>query len=94
VVGYFSAAAFVQFLHRNIAITFLVTVSFTFVYEWMTYGLTRLFDVTAFGWRTVLSTSLESMIVNGVLLLLLYPLLTKWFTGRSRRKYSDPAETA
>jgi rod shape-determining protein MreD len=87
VIGYFSAAAFLQFLHRNIAITFLITMAFTFIYEWMTYGLTRLFDVTSFGWSTVLSTSLQDMIVNGVLLLLLYPILTRWFSGSSKRKY-------
>lgn len=89
VIGYFSAAAFLQFLHKNIAISFLITMAFTFVYEWMTYGLTRLFNVTSFGWSNVLSTSLEDMVVNGVLLLLLYPILTKWFSQLSKRKYKS-----
>lgn len=89
VIGYFSATTFLQFLHRNVAITFLVTIVSTFVHEWLTYGLTRMFDVTAFTWTSVLSVSLRQMIVNGILLLLLYPFLTKWFSHPMRNRYGD-----
>ncbi len=75
VIAYFAATIFQQFLHRSLALTFFLTVCFTFVEKWMTYGLTRLFDVTAYRADAVLRQSLQEMIVNGVFLLLLYPLL-------------------
>jgi rod shape-determining protein MreD len=89
VVGYFAATAFMQFLHRNIAITFLITVIFTFIHVWITYGMTRMFDVTAYSGSVVLTKSLWQMIMNGILVLLFYPWMTKWFTDRSRGKYAD-----
>ena len=94
-IGYFSAAAFAQFMHRNVAITFLVSVVFTFIYVWLTYGLTRMFDVTGADIHSVLLLSLTEMIVNGLVLLLLYPWLTKWLTPRRNRQYGESdADTA
>jgi len=87
VVGYFSAAAFSQFLHKNVAITFLVTVAFTFIHVWITYGMTRMFDVTAYSWRYVLSHALAQMMMNGVLLLLLYAPVKKWIQPKSQGRY-------
>jgi len=89
VVGYFSGAAFQQFLHKNLPITLFVTVFFTFVVQWVSYGLTRMFGVTAYSWQTVLSHSLFETIVNGVALVLLYPWCISLFTDRVKRKYSS-----
>ncbi|MCL6453160.1 MAG: rod shape-determining protein MreD [Alicyclobacillus sp.] len=88
-VGYFAAAVLTQFIQRNIAVTFIVGAVCTFVYDWLTYGMTRLFGVTYFGWRGVMSLSLEQMMVNGILLLILYPLCVRWFTRRDGRRYSE-----
>ncbi len=90
VIGYFAGTAFMQFLHRNVAITFLITVLFTFVHVWVTYGMTRMFDVTADSGTMVLATSLWQMLVNGIALLLLYPLLTKWLIHPTNNTYADP----
>jgi len=87
-VGYFAATVFSQFLQRNMAITLLVTVGFTFIQEWMTYGLTRLFDVTAFGLSTAMTKTLWQMLINGVFLLVLYPLLSRLLTSK-RLTYKD-----
>jgi rod shape-determining protein MreD len=89
-VGYFAATTFAQFLHRNIAITFLVTVTCTFVFEWVTYGLTRLFDVTAYSWHGVLTLTLEEMIVNGITLLITYPLLIRILSEKTKGRYKRP----
>ncbi len=89
VVGYFAATAFMQFLHRNIAITFLITVIFTFIQVWITYGLTRMFDVTAYSGTVVMTKSLWQMIVNGIVVLLLYPWLPKWFADKAGTKYGE-----
>lgn len=87
IVAYFAGAVFSQFLHRNLAITFLTTLVLTFFHTWVTYGLTRLFDVTADRPPFVLSQSLIAMIINGLLVLMLYPLLTKLFTKRRNSRY-------
>lgn len=92
VIAYFAGALFSQFLHRNLAITFLTSMLFSFIHTWLTYGLTRLFDVTAERWPYVLSQSLVAMIINGILTLMLYPLLTKLFTPRQRSRY-DASQT-
>jgi rod shape-determining protein MreD len=89
VIGYFAGTVFAQFLHRNVAITFLVTISFTFINVWITYGMTRLFDVTAYDWHTVMRHSLAQMIIDGVTLLILYPLLVRLLVDRHRRRYPE-----
>ncbi|MBX5437205.1 MAG: rod shape-determining protein MreD [Alicyclobacillaceae bacterium] len=92
VLGYFAAAAFAQFLQRNLALTFLVTIVCTFVEEWLTFGLTRMFNVTGYAWRTVLAHSLWQMIVNGIVLLLLYSPLVRWLSERPRGRYQPQRE--
>lgn len=87
VVAYFAGAVFSQFLHRNLTITFLTTLVLTFVYTWVTFGLTRLFDVTADSPTYVLSQSFISMLVNGLLVLMLYPLVTRLFLHHKRNRY-------
>lgn len=87
VIGYFAAATFAQFLQRNVALTFLVTIVCTFILQWITYGMTRLFDVTAFSWHAVMSLSFGQMVINGIALLLLYPLLIKLMTNRPLPRY-------
>lgn len=92
VTGYFAASVFGQFLHRNISITFLVVEVFTFVQEWFTFALTRMFGVTAYSWHTVMSQSLWQMMVNGVFFLVLYPLLIRLFRNKPRRRYKENQE--
>ncbi|GEO25826.1 rod shape-determining protein MreD [Alicyclobacillus acidoterrestris] len=87
-IAYFSGALFGQFLHRNLAVTFIDTLMMTFVYTWITYGLTRLFDVTADRPIFVFQQSLVSMMVNGLLVLMLYPLVTRLFTNHKRNRYN------
>lgn len=88
-IAYFAAAIFRQFMHRSLALTFFLTISFTFVQQWLTYGLTRLFDVTGFKVQAVLRHTLMEMIVDGVFLLLLYPLLIRLLEKRTKRRYQD-----
>ncbi|GGI96244.1 hypothetical protein GCM10010885_02360 [Alicyclobacillus cellulosilyticus] len=90
--GYFAAAMFAQFLQRNVALTFLVAIGQTFAFDWVTYGITRLFDMTTSGWRPVLAHSLWDMLVDGICTLLLYPLLTRWFTARGGSRYRTDEE--
>ncbi|WAH38967.1 rod shape-determining protein MreD [Alicyclobacillus dauci] len=90
-VAYFAGAVFSQFLHRNLAITFLTTLVLTFMHMWVTFGLTRLFDVTADRPTFVLSQSLIEMIINGLVVLMLYPLLTRLFMKQSRSRYDVPS---
>lgn len=87
VVGYFAAAAFAQFLHRNFSIAFLITIAFTFIQVWIIFGMTRMFNVTVFSWNTVLSHSFSEMIQNGITLLILYRPLVYWFSARSGGRY-------
>lgn len=91
VVGYFAAVILSQFLHKNIALTLLLSVVCTFGQEWITFGMTRLFGVTAYSWRSVMGLTIGQMIVNGITLLLLYPLLIRWLVTRhnSRYKHTD-----
>jgi rod shape-determining protein MreD len=89
VVGYFAAATFTQFMQRNVAITFFVSVVSTFVIEWMTYGLTRMFDVTGFTWTTVVAESLRQTIENGITLLLLYPILVRICHSPTPSRYAQ-----
>ncbi|GMA60580.1 rod shape-determining protein MreD [Alicyclobacillus fastidiosus] len=86
-VAYFSGAVFGQFLRRNLAVTFINTLIMTFMYTWITYGLTRLFDVTADRPIFVLQQSLITMMINGLLVLMLYPLVTKLFSEGQRNRY-------
>ncbi|MCL6598479.1 MAG: rod shape-determining protein MreD [Alicyclobacillus macrosporangiidus] len=88
VVGYFSAVFFSQFLQRNVALTFVVTVCATFLFEWLTYGMTRLFGVTAYTWQVALALTLQQMIIDGVTLLVLYPILVRWMSDRPRRGFA------
>lgn len=88
-IGYFAASAFGQFLQKNLAITFLMTVLFTFVQEWLTYGLTRLFDITAYSWSTAMTKTVGQMIINGVFLLFLYPLVYRLLVAK-KQSYRDP----
>ncbi len=87
VIAYFAGAAFSQFLHRNVAVTFLITVIATAIQEWFTFGLMRMFEATAYTWQTVLVHSLWQMIQNGLLLLLLYPILTRLFGLKTKPRY-------
>ncbi|MDQ0188320.1 rod shape-determining protein MreD [Alicyclobacillus cycloheptanicus] len=87
VIGYFAAATFSQFLQRNFSIAFMITVVFTFIQMWITFGMTRLFNVTGFSWNTVLADSLSEMIQNGIALLVFYRPLVAWFTGKPRGRY-------
>lgn len=89
VIGYFAASLFAQFLHRNVSITFLVVLLFTFIENWITFALTSLFGGTAYSWHAVLSQLLWQMMVNGIVLLLLYPLLVRFFTDKPHRRYRD-----
>ncbi|MCL6516157.1 rod shape-determining protein MreD [Alicyclobacillus sp.] len=88
VVGYFSAVFFSQFLHRNVAITFVVTVCAAFAFQWLTFGMTRLFGVSAYTWRVALALTLQQMILDGVTLLILYPVLVRWMSDRPRRRFA------
>lgn len=94
VLGYFSGAWFAQFLHRNIAVTFLITVIATFIQQWFTFGLTRMFDATAYTWSGVMAHSLSEMIQNGLLLLLLYPAILRLFGVRTRSAYAKQSTEA
>lgn len=87
VIGYFSAAAVMQFLSKNVAITFFITVVVTFIYEWLTYGMKLMFGVVADPWTSVLTASVKQMIVNGITLLILYPLLHRIFTMPTKSRY-------
>ncbi|GMA55899.1 rod shape-determining protein MreD [Alicyclobacillus sacchari] len=87
IVAYFAAAVFGQFLQRNLAITFFTTVALTFLHTWVTYGLMRLFQLTADPAHYALSQSLQTMIVNGVLVLLLYPVYVRLLRDRRSGRY-------
>lgn len=89
VIAYFAGALFSQFLHRNLAITFLTTLVLTFFHTWITYGLTRLFDVTADRPTFVLSESLVTMMMNGILVLILYPLSIRLLTRQGYSRYDS-----
>lgn len=91
VIGYFGGAWFSQFLHRNVAVTFLLTVIATFVQQWLTFGLTRMFDATLYSLRGITAHSISEMIQNGVLLLLLYPLLIRLFGRKNKPPFSRSA---
>ncbi|MBX6352886.1 MAG: rod shape-determining protein MreD [Thermoflavifilum sp.] len=91
-VGYFAAVLVEQFLHRNLLVTFLATCVLTFAQEWFDAGLTYMLGMAALGLRSVLAASLWHMLVNGLALLVLYPLLRVWLTPRRRSRYSDGAE--
>ena len=94
VVGYFAATAFAQFLQRNVAITFLVTIVFTFLQNWVTYGIASLFGLTSLPWATVLADSLAQMIVNGIALLLLYSPVGKLLFEAHRGRYREDGSDA
>lgn len=91
-VGYFAGAVLSQFIQRSVAIAFITCVTCTFVYDWMTYGMTRLFDVTSYSWHGVMSISLLQMMLNGILLLVLYPLCVRWFASTSENRYGDTGQ--
>lgn len=93
VTGYFASSVFAQFLHRNISITFFVVEVFTFIQQWFTFALNRMFGITNYSWHAVLSQSLWQMMVNGVFLLLLYPLLVRMFRSKPSRRYKDSQES-
>ncbi|GMA52359.1 hypothetical protein GCM10025857_37160 [Alicyclobacillus contaminans] len=88
-IGYFAAAVVAQFMQRNVPLTMLVTVVCTFVQNWLSYGLTRLFDITAYSAHAVLSFALEQMVINGVLLLFLYPLAMRTLVDRGQKRYRE-----
>lgn len=92
-MAYFSAAIFGQFMQRNLAVTFFTTLGLTFVHLWVTYGLTRLFEVTADPPSYVLSQVLVSMIVNGILALMLYPAITRILAPVRRSRYDTTSKT-
>lgn len=87
VLGYFAAATFGQFLQKNVALTLLVTEVCSFLENGITYGMTRLFNVTAYSWRSVLSLTLEQMVINGILLLILFPILVRVFSTKVQYRY-------
>lgn len=87
IVAYFAGAVFSQFMNRNVAITFLTTLALTFLNTWLTFGLTRLFDVTADRSTYVLSQSFIVMMMNGVLVLILYPFFNKLLIPSRKNRY-------
>ncbi len=89
-IGYFAAVILQQFLHRNIAVTFLVVVSCTFIFDWMTYGMTRILAVSSLPLQSVMTHTLAEMIVNGVCLLLLYSGLARWLSDKPKHRYGGP----
>lgn len=93
-VGYFAGAVLSQFIQRSVAVAFITGIICTFVYDWLTYGMTLLFDVTSFSWRGVMSVSLLQMMVNGVVLLILYPFCIRWFTHQGRNRYADSEDSS
>jgi rod shape-determining protein MreD len=93
-VGYFASVLAEQFLQRNLLITFLVTSVLTFAQEWFDYGLTQMLGVTALSARLELAQSLWDVVMNGVALLLLYPVLLKWLQPKKRSRYAEDTETA
>lgn len=92
VVGYFAAASISQFLHKSILIAFSVTIVFTFIDVWITFGMTRLFNITGFSWQSVMADSLSKMIQNGIALLILYGVLRKWFSSKETSRYVSKAQ--
>ncbi|RIV29166.1 rod shape-determining protein MreD [Alicyclobacillaceae bacterium I2511] len=88
-IGYFAAVLLQQFLHRNIAVTFLVLVSCTFIFDWMTYGMTRLLAVSSLTLQSVMTHTIAGMIVNGVCLLLLYSGLVRWLSNKPKQRYGE-----
>lgn len=93
VTAYFAAAVFGQFMQKNLAIAFLTTMGLSFVHSWLTYGFMRLFELTSDSFQFALSASLQSMIVNGLVALVLYPLYSSLFNRPKRRRY-DPMHNA
>lgn len=87
VTAYVAAAVFGQFMQKNLAIAFLTTMGLSFVHSWLTYGFMRLFEVTSDSVQYALSASLQSMIVNGVVALALYPVYRALFNRPRRRRY-------
>lgn len=86
-IGYLAGTILAQLISRSLVTTFLVGLVCTFVYDWLTYGMTRLFDVTSYSWVGVMSVSLEQMILGGVLILILYPFSIRWFTPQEKGRY-------
>ncbi|QSO53298.1 rod shape-determining protein MreD [Alicyclobacillus curvatus] len=86
-IGYLAGTILSQLISRSVVSTFLVSLCCTFVYNWLTYGMTRLFDVTSYSWVGVMSVSIEQMMLNGVLTLILYPFAMRWFTNQEKRRY-------
>ncbi|KPV43230.1 rod shape-determining protein MreD [Alicyclobacillus ferrooxydans] len=86
-IGYLAGTLLAQLIARSFVVTFLVGLMCTFLYDWLTYGMTRLFDVSTYSWSGVMSVSLEQMMLNGVLLLILYPFALRWFRTEEKRRY-------
>lgn len=87
VVAYFAAAVFGQFMQRNLAVTFFTTIVLTFVHLWIAYGLTRLFAVTADSPSYVLTQSMVSMMINGIVALMLYPAFVRLLARPRHSRY-------
>ncbi|SIS63769.1 rod shape-determining protein MreD [Alicyclobacillus vulcanalis] len=86
-IAYIAAAVFSQFMQKNLAIAFLTTMVLSFVHSWLTYGFMRLFELTSDSLQFALSASLQSMFVNGVVALFLYPLIRGLWSRPRRRRY-------
>ncbi|QSO45914.1 rod shape-determining protein MreD [Alicyclobacillus mengziensis] len=86
-IGYLAGTILSQLISRSVVSTFLVGLGCTFIYDWLTYGMTRLFDVTSYSWVGVMTVSIEQMMLNGVLILILYPFAIRWFTTQEKRRY-------
>lgn len=91
-VGYFAGTVLTQFIQRSVAVVFLTGIVCTFVFDWLTYGMTQLFDVTSYSWHGVMAVSLQQMILDGIVLLLLYPICYRWLGVEHRRRYTPSRE--
>lgn len=86
-IGYLAGTVLVQQVSRSLLTTFLMGLCCTFIYDWLTYGMTRLFEVTSYSWVGVMSVSIEHMILGGILLLALYPVMVRWLRTKEKRSY-------
>jgi rod shape-determining protein MreD len=93
-VGYFAAVIAEQFLHRNLLIAFLITCLLTFAQEWFDEGLTQMLGVASLSFQMAMAQSLWHMLMNGIALLLLFPILMRWLRPKQRSRYAEsPEET-
>lgn len=78
VTGYFAGSMFRVFLNRSLIMLIFVILGFTGVFEFINYGIGRLFGWTHVDVISVLAHAVRLMIFNGIFTLLLYPWAEKW----------------